>query len=289
MSTSRRQAFTLVELLVVIGIIALLISILLPALSRAREQAKTVQCASNMRQIGLGLKMYSNEWQGTAPLSNQFGNPEYTQGSMASPNVAFWSIFDTIWDRKFVQHEPRKPWAADNGKMGVHHPAMGKGIYVCPSEERWVPFGATDGAHDYFFHYAISLAVHPVLNAVGGTETSGRPSDGSYFRIHKGVKWSKLKPGKIIMGEVLMVGGEPTLTRPSTATAIPSQVRMRHGSVGSVNRDGRNGANYLFADGHVEYSTEYHRANYSVTTNDTLRDNYFQWWNHGLWSNPTAY
>jgi prepilin-type processing-associated H-X9-DG protein/prepilin-type N-terminal cleavage/methylation domain-containing protein len=100
----KNKAFTLVELLVVIGIIALLVSILLPALQKARSAAETVHCASNMKQLAQGVIMYATDEHGFYPNNDAvFANPNNPAAYISFP----WWTKEVMG--RYVQNTSRLP------------------------------------------------------------------------------------------------------------------------------------------------------------------------------------
>lgn len=90
--SKRLSAFSLVELLVVIGIIAMLLALLVPALVNARQQAKSVVCQSNLRQIGANLLIYANAWNGWMyPPEMVATNPEDARWPVEVFKPAVWN------------------------------------------------------------------------------------------------------------------------------------------------------------------------------------------------------
>lgn len=96
----RGKGFTLVELLVVIGIIAVLIGMLLPALNRARAAAQVSQCSSNLRQIFIGLRMYANDAKGKFPYAMKgaytINIPRLLSGAPTDPGQKYLKT-RTVW------------------------------------------------------------------------------------------------------------------------------------------------------------------------------------------------
>jgi prepilin-type N-terminal cleavage/methylation domain-containing protein/prepilin-type processing-associated H-X9-DG protein len=132
---SRKSGFTLVELLVVIGIIAVLVSLLLPTLARAREQANRTKCLSNIRQISQAFFMYTNENNGWFPCVAVFGSQLGWNGAGAIPPNTQMSPTWVGWAEDWIVWRNKQPDDPLEGSIIKYMNNPPPEVMRCPSEE----------------------------------------------------------------------------------------------------------------------------------------------------------
>jgi len=235
----RRGAFTLVELLVVIGIIALLISILLPTLSKSREQATRVKCASNIRQWGAALQSYSSDNKGLLP----YNGPAIPGVAVGGKDLA-WnsSIVQDFFEKYLVKNKAVNERQTDN-------------VLYCPSQD-WHrqaqndPNG-TGGLIGYFY------LPHRIPS---GTQMNYAPTG---FTDGKGWVEKKKFSGQYRNAPI---ASDMLQWNDSTSSWAAYSSHMKN--------DKPSGGNFLFEDGHVSWypmAADTHRPNkWSIDLGATL-------------------
>lgn len=118
MRRQNKRAFTLVELLVVIGIIAVLIGILLPVLGKARDAAKRVKCSSNLRSIGQGMSIYLTEFKQTFPAAYLYVD-QAAVGETPTKGYVHWSSY--LYGSKNITGNT------------IYRSDIGWGMFTCPT------------------------------------------------------------------------------------------------------------------------------------------------------------
>ena len=249
MRTRRRPSpagFTLVELLVVIGIIAVLIGVLLPALSRARQQGNQVACLSNMRQLGMALNMFAQEHKGYLPKAWFNARPAVTQPTNAFDVQPRDYAASDSWGYRF----PFYGW----DYVLAPYVAKNKGVFQCPadSDPQWRGRG----------DFSLPESQLPDKKDANDFPASYRINTSNIAdQAYTAIKVSQLrKPSTSIVlleGAQTTDGSEPfhhvARWEPLQAGVVGPKTRKnvawdRHSSKKSSDKR----SNYVFADGHAE-------------------------------------
>jgi prepilin-type processing-associated H-X9-DG protein len=163
--------FTLVELLVTIGTIALLISLLFPTLSRAREATNQVKCLSNIRQIGMAMFMYTSDNGGYFPAASRADRQEQN-------DYIFWQQPSIYWNSTLFSVALGNPRSLDNGALVRY---MGKRfdakVWTCPSDDpasHLALYTLVPGAYPrYPYSYSMNYLLDSTYNSIGPTAWMG--------------------------------------------------------------------------------------------------------------------